>query len=433
MINKIFYVFIFFVVSSCMEKFNIPNDITNQGNDNFSAGDTTFVQINPSWGSEYGFVNPNEISIAQDGRIYVVDSSASSIHVLNQDGDKPPGFEGLLNLADDIGNQIHPTDVDIDKKMNVYFIDGSEKIFVWNQYWNEVGIKKVSTSGIFTHIETQIDTQVFYGSDLWLTILNSNEWSAKEINGEVNQSIIDSLIKPHVFYNGSNEENKFLDTYYNSELSTFSGLSTTYNSENYILVADDYGGINNQHRIMKIIYQKSLLIELNNNEFVWAFRGQYGSTLKGYGTGAGTVNQPVSLDVDYQGNLYYTQTGDYFPLHMLIPNLSGDFATYPSGFQPNADDIMNVQSYNYLSDVYLDKNKNIYAVGKEDNEVFVFNSQGEYFKSAGNIGDTLSILKTPVAVAVDERGVLYVCNSGDSTVHRFKLSNSLDEDLTSED
>lgn len=198
-------------------------------------------------------------------------------------------------------------------------------------------------------------------------------------------------------------------------------------------MADDYGGINNQHRIMKIIYQKSLLIELNNNEFVWAFRGQYGSTLKGYGTGAGTVNRPVSLDVDYQGNLYYTQTGDYFPLHMLIPNLSGDFATYPSGFQPNADDIMNVQSYNYLSDVYLDKNKNIYAVGKEDNEVFVFNSQGEYFKSAGNIGDTLSILKTPVAVAVDERGVLYVCNSGDSTVHRFKLSNSLDEDLTSED
>ena len=81
----------------------------------------------------------------------------------------------------------------------------------------------------------------------------------------------------------------------------------------------------------------------------------------------------------------------------------------------------------------LDKNKNIYAVGKEDNEVFVFNSQGEYFKSAGNIGDTLSILNTPVAVAVDERGVLYVCNSGDSTVHRFKLSNSLDEDLETED
>ena len=166
----------------------------------------------PLGGSEYGFVNPNEISIAQDGRIYVVDSSASSIHVLNQDGDKPPGFEGLLNLADDIGNQIHPTDVDIDKKMNVYFIDGSEKIFVWNQYWNEVGIKKVSTSGIFTHIETEIDTQVFYGSELWFTILNSNEWSAKEINGEVNQSIIDSLIKTHIFYDGSNEENKFLDT-----------------------------------------------------------------------------------------------------------------------------------------------------------------------------------------------------------------------------
>ena len=104
-----------------MEKFEVPEDIINQGSSGLSAGDTTFVQIKPSWGSNYGFVNPSEISIAQDGRVYIVDSSASSIHVLNQDGDKPLGFEGLLNLADDSGIQINPTDVDIDKKMNVFF------------------------------------------------------------------------------------------------------------------------------------------------------------------------------------------------------------------------------------------------------------------------------------------------------------------------
>ena len=425
---------IFLLISSCMEKFVIPNDIVNENPDGLSAGDTTFVQISPSWGISYGFTSPNEISIAQDGRIYIADSSSGSICVLDQDGSKPNGFESLLSLEDGNGDLINPIDVDIDKKMNVYFIDGSEKIFVWNQYWNEIGIKKVSTSGVFTHIGSGVDTLVFYGSDLWFTILNSsNEWSIKEINGEENQTIIDSLTNPHVFYDGSSEINQFLDTYYSSELSTFSGLTTTYDSENYIYVADNYGGGENQHRIMEIVFQRSLLIELNSDEFVWAFRGQFGSTIKGYGTGSGTVNAPVSLDMDYQGNIYYTQEGDFFPLHMIKPNLSGDFATYTSGFQPNSDDIMNAEVYSQFFDVFIDNSRNVYAVDKKEDAIHVFNSNGKFFKSVDLFKNNISILNSPNAVAVDQRGVIYVCNSGDNTIHRFKLSNSLDEDLTSED
>jgi DNA-binding beta-propeller fold protein YncE len=81
----------------------------------------------------------------------------------------------------------------------------------------------------------------------------------------------------------------------------------------------------------------------------------------------------------------------------------------------------------------LDKNKNIYVVDKGGEVVTVFNSNGEYFKKAGLVGDSLSILNNPVAVAIDDRGVLYVCNDGDSSIYRFKLSNSLDEDLKPED
>jgi hypothetical protein len=432
--QKVFYALIFLLITSCMEKFSIPNGVVNENLDGLSAGDTTFIQINPSWGVSSGFTSPNEISIAQDGRIYIADSSSASICVLDQDGEKPIGFETLLVLNDSNGDLINPTDVDIDKKMNVYFIDGSERIFVWNQYWNEIGIKKVSTSGVFTHIETQVDTLVFYGSDLWFAILNSeSEWSMKEINGEENQTIIDSLTNPHIFYDGSSETNQFLDAYYSSELSTFSGLTTTYDSGNYIYVADNYGGTENQHRIIEIAFQRSLLIELNNDEFVWAFKGQFGSTLKGYGTGSGTVNSPISLDMDYQGNIYYTQEGDFFPLHMIKPNLSGDFATFTSGFQPNSDDIMNSTVYNQFSDVFVDNSRNVYAVDKKENVIHVFNSNGQFFKSIDLLNNNIPLLNSPSAVAVDERGVVYVCNSGDNTIHRFKLSNSLDEDLTSED
>ena len=64
----------------------------------------------------------------------------NSILVFEQNGSRPTGFESLSNLVDHEGNEIVPIDVDIDKKMNVFIIDGSQRIFNWNQYWNEIGI-----------------------------------------------------------------------------------------------------------------------------------------------------------------------------------------------------------------------------------------------------------------------------------------------------
>ena len=124
-----------------------------------------------------------------------------------------------------------------------------------------------------------------------------------------------------------------------------------------IFVTDNYGGNNNQYRIVQIDFLRSLLLELSGGDLVWAYTGRYGSTVKGYGTGAGTVNKP-SIDVDYQGNLYYTQEGDYFPVHMISPNLSGDFAVYTSGFQPEADDIMNPAWFLNAVDIAVDNNRN---------------------------------------------------------------------------
>jgi len=68
-------------------------------------------------------------------------------------------------------------------------------------------------------------------------------------------------------------------------------------------------------------------------------------------------------------------------------------------------------------------------------DVSVFNTNGKFFKKAGYASkeDTVSIMNEPVAVTVDQRGVVYVCDQGDGAIYRFKLSNSLDEDLKPED
>ena len=71
-----------------------------------------------------------------------------------------------------------------------------------------------------------------------------------------------------------------------------------------------------------------------------------------------------------------------------------------------------------------------------DSDVIVFDANGKYFKEAGyesNSNIEESIMNRPAAGTVDKRGVVYVCDRGDGAVYRFKLSNSLDEDLKPDD
>ena len=426
-----FFLMIFLI--SCVDRFVIPSDINTGGTGQFGAGDTTFLQVNPLWDNDFGLDQPEEISISQDGRIFIADKGNNSILVFDQNGNNPEGFEKLKNLADRNGNEISPIDVDIDKKMNVFFIDGSQRIFLWNQYWNEVGINKVSTSATFTHTQTGTDTTAIAGTDAWISLLNDSDWGIVDGEMSTDPNLIDSLIKPHLFYDGKDDMNIYLDTYYQSDESQFTGLTAPADNENMVFVTDNYGGFNNQYRIVQVDFKRSLILELESGDLVWAYEGQFGGTIKGFGTGAGTVNQPLSIDVDYQGNLYYTQVGNYFPVHMIYPNLSGDFAVYTSGFQPEADEIMNSSLFLNALDVALDENKNIYVVDNLNSDVTVFNSQGDYFKKAGYGPDSLKIMIEPCAVAVDKRGVLYVCDRGNSSIYRYQLSNSLDEDIKPED
>ena len=84
-------------------------------------------------------------------------------------------------------------------------------------------------------------------------------------------------------------------------------------------------------------------------------------------------------------------------------------------------------------DIALDENKNMYVVDNVNSDVTVFDSKGDYFKKAGYGQDSLKLMTEPCAVAVDQRGVLYVCDRANGSIYRYQLSNSLDEDITPED
>ena len=124
--QSIIYIVISFFIMGCLEKMPLPSDINS--NSEFVAGDTTYLLINPIWDDAYGFVSPIEISIAPDGHVFVADSAAKSIFVLDQSGNRLDGYNSLIDMNNIADTIIYPIDIDIDQKMNVFFIDGSNRI-----------------------------------------------------------------------------------------------------------------------------------------------------------------------------------------------------------------------------------------------------------------------------------------------------------------
>ena len=443
---RILYFSLFLLMLGCIEKMTLPTAINT--NTEFAAGDTTYLLVNPVWDETYGFVAPIEISIAPDGHIFVADSAASRIFVLDQSGNVLSGYDELnnLNIVDDTA--ISPIDVDVDQKMNVYFIDGSDRIYRWSHYWNDVGIESFAAAAVFSYTATGDTIRLGHRNPQWFEILNHPDWIMTSVEWSNEQTMIDSILSPHVFFEGSWVRNTFADLYYESEKNSFSGIAATLDSDNYIYAQDHH-----HNRIIKIILERSQYIKLSNGELVWTHSGTFGQTVIAEGTGAGTVNDPLGIDVDYAGNLYYSQGGNFFAIHKVRPVVTGAYTVYQSVFQEGSNEIMDLFRFSFPADVAVDLNQNIYVANTESQEIQVFDSNGQFFKKAGveevivdttmwvthgNVDvevDTFIVkemkgfLTSPQAVTVDKRGVIYICDTPTSRILRYRLSNKLDEDL----
>ena len=440
------YIIISFFIWGCLEKMPLPSDINV--NTEFVAGDTTYLLVNPIWDDTYGFITPIEISIAPDGHVFVADSAAKSIFVLDQSGNMLNGYSSLMNMNDIADTIIYPIDIDIDQKMNVFFIDGSNRIYRWNQYWNKIGIESYASFATFLNPSTGDTIRRSNNSIQWFELINHPDYIMIEVEWSNNQSIIDSILLPHVFFEGSWSRNLFADLYYESEKNLFSGISTTLGNDNFMFAQDHY-----HNRIIKILMERSQYIKLVNGEKIWVHSGTFEQTVVSEGTGAGTVNSPLGIDIDYAGNLYYSQGGEFFSIHKVKPVVTGAYTVYQSAFQEGTNEIMDLFRFTSPADVAVDLNQNIYVANTEDQEIQVFDYNGKFFRKAGvdeiTIDTTMYVehgsqlveidtfivkelkgfITMPQAITVDKRGVIYICDTPSSRVLRYRLSNQLDEDL----
>ena len=433
------------LVYGCIEKMPLPATINEDVE--FAAGDTTYLIMNPIWDSSYGFSAPVEISIASDGHIFVADSAAQAVFVLKQDGAVLSEFDDLRNLHNNAGEPFAPIDVDVDQKMNIFMIDGSHRVYRWNQLWRQNEIKEVMTGATFVNIASGEEVSVSAGTTDWYVKLHGGEWQMGDAVWSSEQSLIDSLSKPHLFFDADVEQTSVKDIYYNSGQSLYSGISSA--DGDYIYLTDEA-----HDRIVRIDFQQSQLIHLTTGEEVWTHRGVFGQTVAGYGTGAGTVNAPAAVDVDFAGNIYYAQSGEFFSVHKIRPVSSGGYTTYPSVFQQGSNDIMDLWRFSKPADVAVDQKQMVYVANTAAEEIQIFKSNGDFFKKAGIVEVTVDttiwvfsegdsalvdtflmverpgILGTPRGVAVDERGIIYICDTANSRIVRYRLSNSVDENMT---
>lgn len=462
------------LLAGCLEQMELP-DPEKLGNSSFGAGDTTYLPVSPVWGSDLGLVAPVEVSISHAQHIFVADTGIPDIAVFSQYGERLDLTDSTFATLDigSISPDFRPMDLDIDGRLNLLFIDGSNKVYRWNQFWNIHGIDSVATEILFQHVETGEFQWVDTDSPFIYSLMSSPQWYARldSSHYSADQAVIDSLLYPHVFFDMASPINEALDIFPQPQRTTFSAISAGRLDDMFFYVADSL-----YDRLIIGFLLRNGAVKLGNGETYFTHIGIYAGSPRQEGTGAGFINQPTGLDVDAFGNIYYTQLGEFIYVHSVTREFDH---SSPSRFVLNIHDIMDPGQYSGPFDVAVDMNQMIYVANTGGREVLVFDGAGQFFRKAGiqkiivdttlwvpidpiivardtllwindstQVDTTLYVvmgtdsalvdtfffreihgeLQNPISVDVDDQGVIYICDPDQSSVLRYTLSTSFDED-----
>ncbi|MFQ6618822.1 MAG: hypothetical protein ACE5QV_09060, partial [Fidelibacterota bacterium] len=184
----------------------------------FNPGNIRYIPVSPSWeGAPWEFSHPIDIFISDDGYIFVADSGNARIVVLNKSGeiverdDFGNKFTRLMRpiTSPRDGSYIHPISLAQDTRTNLYVVDGSNVVYVWNQYINNVGIDSIAYSFLMKEISTQ--QTVWVNDPDSVTLLEAEGYEISSVKNIYDPSIIDRILAPHPFYDSELSENKKKD------------------------------------------------------------------------------------------------------------------------------------------------------------------------------------------------------------------------------
>jgi len=430
-----------FSLLQCGLKIDLPTE-TTAFDPVFGAGDTSYIRISPDWDAAngYSFSSPWDIIAGTDGYIFVADHDQSAIHVISASGEEVIDddfgnhFGDLTDLRDQAGLSIAPFAIHQDSRMNLFIADSSNRLMVWNQYLNNVGVDSMVT---------RVKLESPSGGLLWvsnfdsITTLQNQNWTVASIGWSAEN--LDYWLKPRPFWDAGDslEAIRVARYFVDPENVQITGVSSFGDQ---CFVADA-----NSNAILELQYVPvALLLTAEGNQIL-----VYGGSISGRkvspGTGNGTVNDPRGMTHGKDGALYYTQWGENFSVHKVGGN---------SGFEYGEDDIMEIERYDRASDLSLDVLGNIYVADTGHDRIQQFNPSGRFTFNIGMnrvlvdssyldsflIGsqyeyvtrdttyqvEVADILDEPRSVAVDANGVVYIADTQHQRVMRYRLSTELD-------
>jgi len=368
---------LFIILNGCGQKMPLPG--VQSSPESFGANDTSYIHLNPIWdATTIGYnpaksMTPVDIAIGDDGYLFVADSANNCILTISQSGQLVT-HQNLGEIKPING----PIALDIDSKLNLLTVNGTNTIYVWNQYLNNIGVDSLL-------IDIKYESKLIFSAD---------------------PNKIDSILAIHPFYVDANEQ------------SSFQGVAFGPAKENTLFVTDKAN-----NRILKLNLTLSGIVKLKNGQLHPTIRGVYEKDIATYGSGAGTVDNPRGITADDDGNLYFTQLGGNF----FVQKLKKQGDKYISGYTLYDDPIMDLEQFIAPHDVAIGKNDAIFVLDTGDGKVYKFLNRGNKAgdkASLGNKGLAQAIFNRPFGIAISDEEMVYIADTGNHRIERYQFSVS---------
>ncbi len=414
------------LASACVDTMKLPSLPDDAGIVVPGQGGEKYTEVLPRWDEDFlGFSDMTDMFCATDGRFYIADSADGRIHVLRASGMKEEsGYEALNNPYID-GKTVKASSVCVDSRFIVFFSDGGDRVYAWNQFLAQTDVVAVVDS---LTLIADGDTSMIAPADI--NFLQATNYKLDVYNNRLDTTAlaIDSIAAPFTFYNPSDDLNRQINPTYAAQPKSFRSLAPSESGSNnlFVFVNDHQNNV-----IVKINFIIDKLVRLKNGMYIFTYKGVFGGNVATPGTGAGTVSNMTGMASDQSGNLYYSQLGDYFGVHKIKAG------SYSSVFTLGLNDIMDLDQFSSAMDVAVDKSGNIFVLDSTLNEVKKFDAAGSYVKSLAvteswvKDGDSLilvtenNVMKRPSVIAA-YNDIIYIGDSGNHRILRYTLANDID-------
>ncbi len=378
---KLIVLILLITIIGCGEKMPLPPVVGSP--DSFGANDTSYIHLEPDWNAAtMGYtpanpMTPVDIAIGEDSYIFIADQQNDRIIAVTESG----ALVTSQNM-DKISPIESPLAIDIDAKLNLLIVNGTNKIYVWNQFINIAGVVAVA-----------FDTT-----------------KTGELNFSSSFSVIDSVLGIHPFYIDENEN------------ASFQGVSFGPTKDNTVFVTDK-----TDNRILKLNIEISGVVELSRGYLYPIFQGIYEEDIATFGSGAGTVDNPRRITCDDDGNIYFTQLGGNF----FVQKLNKEGNNFTAAYTLYEDPLMDLNRFLGPMDITLGENDAIFVIDTADSgRVSKFFNRGNFAGRPANLGKKGLVearFNHPMGIAISDEEVVYIANTNDHRIERFQYSVSEDD------